>query len=121
MRVAMKYMQALENEEEFIEYLANLLIEIYGLDSALARATQAVRRGDENGAVHVQLAQLATWLAFSRIRLNLDQLIMTNNEPEKVEKELSRVRAYLGDYQLNGVALQRELATLIVEKQGYPL
>lgn len=120
-RVAMKYMQALENEEEFIEYLANLLIEIYGVDSALARATQAVRRGDENSAVHVQLAQLATWLAFSRIRLNLDQLIMTNNEPGKAEKELARVRAYVGDYALNGVALQRELAGLIVEKQGYPL
>ncbi len=120
-RVAMKYMQALENEEEFIEYLANLLIEIYGVDSALARATQAVRRGDENSAVHVQLAQLATWLAFSRIRLNLDQLIMTNNEPDKAEKELARVRAYVGDYTLNGVALQRELAALIVEKQGYPL
>ncbi len=121
MRVAMKYMQALENEEEFIEYLANLLIEIYGIDSALARATQAVRRGDENSAVHVQLAQLASWLAFSRIRLNLDQLIMTNNEPERVEKELTRVRAYLGDYQINGVTLQRDLAALIVEKQGYPL
>jgi len=46
---------------------------------------------------------------------------MTNNEPEKVEKELARVRAYVGDYQLNGVELQRELATLIVEKQGFPL
>ena len=121
MRAAMKYMQALENEEEFIEYLANLLIEIYGIDSALARATQSVRRSDENSAVHIQLAQLATWLAFSRIRLNLDQLVMTNNEPEKVEKELARVRAYVGDYQLNGVELQRELATLIVEKQGFPL
>lgn len=120
-KAAMKYMQALENEEEFIEYLANLLIEIYGIDSALARATQALRRGDENSAVHVQLAQLATWLAFSRIRLNLDQLIMTNNEPERVEKELARVRAYVGDYALNGVTLQRELAALIVEKQGYPL
>src|SRR5579885_322793 len=120
-RVAMKYMQELENEEEFIEYLANLLIEIYAIDSALARATQAVRRGDANSAVHVQLAQLATWLAFSRVRLNLDQLIMTNTEPEKVEKELNRVRTYVGDYQINGVALQRELAALIVEKQGYPL
>ena len=120
-KVAMKYMQALENEEEFVEYLANLLIEIYGVDSALARATQAVRRGDADSAVHVQLAQLATWLAFSRIRLNLDQLIMTNNEPEKVEKELARVRAYVGDYTLNGVTLQRELAALIIEKQGYPL
>jgi len=121
MRVAMKYMQELENEEEFIEYLANLLIEIYGVDSALARATQSVRRGDENSGVHVKLAQLATWLAYSRIRLNLDQLIMTNNEPEKAEKELARVRAYVGDYVLNGVAVQRELAALIVEKQGYPL
>lgn len=121
MRVAMKYMQALENEEEFIEYLANLLIEIYAIDSALARATQAVRRGDENSTVHVHLAQLATWLAFSRIHLNLDQMIMTYNEPQEVEEELTRVRTYLGDYQVNGVALQRDLAELIVEKQGYPL
>src|SRR5579885_1499389 len=40
-KVAMKYMQALENEEEFMEYLANLLIDLYAVDSALARATQA--------------------------------------------------------------------------------
>jgi alkylation response protein AidB-like acyl-CoA dehydrogenase len=120
-KVAMKYMQALEQEQEFIDYLANLLIELYSVDSALARATQAVRRGDENSSVHVRLAQLASWLAFSRIRTNLDQMIMTYVEPERVEKELARVRGYLGDYQFNGVAAQRELAALVVEKQGYPL
>src|SRR6266487_1099551 len=121
MRIAMKYMQALEQEQEFIEYLANLLIDLYAIDSALARATQAVRRGDENSATHVKLAQLATWLAFSRMRLNLDQMIMTNMNEDQVEKELGRVRTYLGDYLLNGVALQRELAAIIVEKQAYPL
>src|SRR5437660_5445560 len=57
MKVAMKYMQALESEEEFIEYLANLLIDLYATDSALARATQAVRRGDGNNTTHIQLAQ----------------------------------------------------------------
>ena len=121
MRIAMKYMQAIEQEQEFIDYLANLLIDLYAIDSALARATQAIRRGDENSATHVKLAQLATWLAFSRIRLNLDQMIMTNMNEDQVEKELARVRAYLGDYLLNGVALQRELAATVVEKQGYPL
>jgi len=121
MRIAMKYMQALEQEQEFIEYLANLLIDLYAIDSALARATQAVRRGDENSGMHVKLAQLATWLAFSRMRLNLDQMIMTNMNADQVEKELSRVRAYLGDYLLNGVTLQRELAEVVVEKHGYPL
>jgi alkylation response protein AidB-like acyl-CoA dehydrogenase len=121
MKGAMKYMQALVNEEEFIEYLANLLIDLYAVDSALARATQAVRRGDENSAVHVKLAQLATWLAFSRLRANLDQMIMTSFDADKVEKELARVRAYIGDYLLNGVAIQREIAAIVVEKHGYPL
>jgi hypothetical protein len=121
MKFAMKYMQALENEEEFIEYLANLLIDLYAIDSALARATQAVRRGDENSGTHVKLAQLATWLAFSRMRSNLDQMIMTNSGESEVQAELQLVRSYVGDYLLNGVALQRELATTVVEKQGYPL
>jgi hypothetical protein len=121
MRIAMKYMQALEQEEEFIEYLANLLIDLYAVDSALARATQAVRRGDANSATHVKLAQLATWLAFSRMRSNLDQMIMTNTDEDRVEKELARVRTYVGDYLVNGVALQREVAAIVVEKQGYPL
>ncbi len=121
MKGAMKYMQALVNEEEFIEYLANLLIDLYALDSALARATQSVRRGDENSSMHVKLAKLATWLAFTRLRANLDQVIMTSIDEDKVEKELARVRAYVGDYLLNGVALQREIAAIVVEKHGYPL
>lgn len=121
MKIAMKYMQALEQEEEFIEYLANVLIDVYAVDSALARATQAVRRGDENSGIHVKLAQLATWLAFSRIRANLDSMIMTNMDEDRVGKELDRVRTYVGDYLLNGVALQREVATIVVEKKGYPL
>ncbi|HKV56754.1 MAG TPA: hypothetical protein VJO32_00675, partial [Ktedonobacteraceae bacterium] len=71
--------------------------------------------------VHVKLAQLATWLAFSRLRANLDQMIMTSFDVDKVEKELARVRAYIGDYLLNGVAVQREVASIVVEKHGYPL
>ena len=121
MKIAMKYMQALEQEEEFIEYLANLLIDLYAADSALARAVQSMRRGDENSAIHVKLAQLATWLGFARIHTNLDQMLMTNMSEEEVQEELPRVRAYVGDYWLNGVAVQRELATIIVEKQGYPI
>src|SRR2546425_286452 len=121
MKVAMKYGQALQNEEEFIEYLANQLIDLYAVDSALARATQAVRRGDENSSTHVKLAQLATWLTFSRMRSNLDQMIMTSMSESEVQADLPLVRAYIGDYLLNGVAVQRELASIVVEKQGYPL
>jgi len=124
MQVVVKYMsnpQGLEKEQEFIEYLANLLIELYAVDSALARAIKVVHRGDESSPTHIKLAQLATWLSFSRIRSNLDQLIMSYVEEHRVEKVLERVRTYVGDYLFNGVAVQREIAALVVEKQGYPL
>ena len=124
MQVAVKYMsnpQALEQEQEFIEYLANLLIELYAVDSALARAIKVVHRGDKNRAIHIQLVQLATWLSFSRIRSNLDQLIMSYVDEHRVERVLTRLRNYLGDYLLNGVAVQRAIAALVVGKQGYPL
>ncbi|MBV9688752.1 MAG: acyl-CoA dehydrogenase family protein [Ktedonobacteraceae bacterium] len=120
-KVAMKYMQALEDEEEFIEYLANLLIELYAVDSALARAIQANRRGDENSITHNKLAQLASWLSFSRMRTNFDQMLMTYMQTDQVEQELARVRAYVGDYRFNGVTAQREIADIVVEKRGYPL
>src|SRR5207302_6080408 len=96
MKVAMKYMQALESEEEFIEYLANLLIDLYAIDSALARATQSVRRGDENSSIHVKLAQLAAWLAFSRLLSNLDQMIITNTAGGEVQADLQLVGSYIG-------------------------
>lgn len=120
-KIAMKYMQTLEGEEEFIEYLANLLIDIYAVDSALARAVQSARRGDENSDTHIKLAQLETWLAYSRMRGNLDQMIMSNMTELEAQEELPRIRNYVGDYLINGVALQREIAALVVEKRGYPL
>jgi alkylation response protein AidB-like acyl-CoA dehydrogenase len=124
LQIAQKYMQnpqTLENEQEFMDYLANLMIELYSIDSALARAIKAVHSGNAESNTHVKLAQLATWLSFTRVRGYLDQLIMTYVEQNRMAKVLERVRAYVGDYVFNGVTAQREIATLVVEKQGYPL
>lgn len=124
MQIALKYMQnpqALAEEQEFIEYLANLMIDLYATDSALARAIKVTKQGHEQSEIHIKLAQLATWTAITRLRGNLDQLIITYIDEARASKVLSRTRTYIGDYMINGVKLQREIATLVVEKQGYPL
>jgi alkylation response protein AidB-like acyl-CoA dehydrogenase len=124
LQIALKYMQKiqeLENEQEFMDYLADLMIELYSVDSALARAIKAVRKGSPDSNTHIKLAQLATWLSFTRMHGYLDQLIMTYVEEKRMLKVLERVRAYMGDYVFNGVTAQREIAALVVEKQGYPL
>jgi hypothetical protein len=124
MQIALKYMQnpqALTEEQEFIEYLANLMIDLYATDSALARAIKVTKQGHEQSEIHIKLAQLATWTAITRLRGNLDQLIITYIDEARASKVLSRTRTYIGDYMINGVKLQREIAALVVEKQGYPL
>jgi hypothetical protein len=117
----MKFMAAMEQEEEFMEYAADLLIDLYATDSAIARALMAHKAGDPQAAVHTQLAQLTLWRFFTNIRANLERVLQAIATGDELRAELAQVRAYLGDYELNAVALQREIAALVVEKGGYPL
>ncbi|HEY7357902.1 MAG TPA: acyl-CoA dehydrogenase family protein, partial [Ktedonobacterales bacterium] len=118
---AMKFMAAMEEEEEFMEYAADLLIDLYATDSAIARALMAHRAGDPNAQAHTQLAQLTTWRFFTNMRANLERVLQAIASGDNLRAELAQVRAYLGDYELNAVALQREIAALVVAKNGYPL
>jgi alkylation response protein AidB-like acyl-CoA dehydrogenase len=118
---ALKFMAAMEEEEEFIEYAADLLIDLYATDSAIARALMAHRAGDPNAQVHTQLAQLTLWRFFTNMRANLERVLQAIASGDELHEELARVRAYVGDYTLNAVALQREIAALVVAKNGYPL
>ncbi len=118
---ALKFMAAMEEEEEFMEYAADLLIDLYATDSALARALMAIRDGNPQAAVHVKLAKLTLWRFFANMRLNLERVLMVTFSGEELRDQVTRIRAYLGDYEINAVPLQREIATLVVEKNGYPL
>jgi hypothetical protein len=118
---ALKFMAAMEEEEEFMEYAADLLIDLYAADSAIARALMAHRAGDPRAQVHTQLAQLTLWRFFSNMRANLERVLMAITTGDELRAELAQARAYLGHYELNAVALQREIASLVVAKGGYPL
>ncbi len=120
-RGALKFMAAMEQEEEFMEYAADLLIDLYATDSAIARALMAHKAGDPNAQVHTQLAQLTLWRFFSNMRNNLERVLMVIASGDELRAELAQVRAYLGDYELNAVVLQREIAALVVARGGYPL
>ncbi len=118
---AMKYMAAMEEEEEFMEYAADLLIDLFALDSSIGRALMAHKHGDPQAAVHTKLAQLTLWRFLTNIRANLERVLMVTFEGEELREQTARIRAYLGDYEINAVPLQREIAGLVVEKNGYPL
>jgi alkylation response protein AidB-like acyl-CoA dehydrogenase len=121
LKAAPKFAATMRDEEEFLEYTANLLIDVYAADSAVGRALAAARAGAADAPTHARLAQVAVLRLVPELRESLDGIVTMALEGAERERELAAVRAYLGDPQTAIVPLQRELADLIAEKGGYPI
>jgi hypothetical protein len=121
MKGAMKFMDSIRNEQEFLEYAANQLINIFAMDSAVARALSAAREGDATARAHELLAQVTVLKHFQETRVAMEGALTMAFDGDDRGQELARIRAYLGDPQANIVPLQRELADLVAENGKYPL
>jgi alkylation response protein AidB-like acyl-CoA dehydrogenase len=121
MKGAMKFMTTIRDEQEFLEYTANQLINIFALDSAVARALSAAREGGVDARAHELMAQVALLKHFNETRAAMEGVLTMAFEGDERRQEIARVRAYLGDPEADIVPLQRELAGIIAERGGYPL
>lgn len=121
MKASMKFMAQMEEEQEFLEYAANVLIGLFAADSALGRALMAAKRSDEKVHVHTLLAQLSTWRLLMDIKQTLECALGSAFQGDELKEELTKVRSYVGDYELNAIEVQREIAGIVVDCAGYPL
>jgi alkylation response protein AidB-like acyl-CoA dehydrogenase len=121
MRGATKFMATMREEQEFLEATANQLITIFAMDSAVARALEAVRSGSADAHAHELLAQLTVLRLLPEMRAAMEAAITMSTAGDERRAELAKVRGYLGDAELDIVPVQRELAGIVAEHGGYPL
>jgi alkylation response protein AidB-like acyl-CoA dehydrogenase len=121
MKGAMKFMATLRDEQEFLEYAANQLINIFAMDSAVARALSAAREEGGDTHIHGLLANVAVLRLWNETRVAMEGVLSMAFEGDERGQELARVRAYLGDPLAAIVPMQRELAGIVAEHGGYPL
>jgi hypothetical protein len=121
MKTSMKFMSNMREEQEFLEAVANQLIGIYAMDSAVGRALIATRTGDAAAKTHALLAQIVVLRQLANVKASIESALTMAVEGDELRDELAKVRAYLGDPETNIVPLQRELAGIVAEHGGYPL
>jgi hypothetical protein len=121
MKGAMKFMDSMPNEQEFLEYAANQLINVFAMDSAVARALSASRSGAANVRAHELLAEVCVLKHWSETRAAMEGALTMAFDGDERAQELARVRGYIGDPQANIVPLQRQLADLVAETGRYPI
>jgi hypothetical protein len=121
MKAGMKFLATIREEQEFLEYTANQLINLFAMDSAVGRALAASSERNADARVHELLANMVVLTLFEQTRSAIDGAISMAFEGNERRQELAQVRAYLGDPEQSVVPLQRELAGIVAERGGYPL
>jgi alkylation response protein AidB-like acyl-CoA dehydrogenase len=116
-----KYMAALADEQEVMAALADIIMEIYALDSALARARKLASSGGSKAELARRMTQLYAESAFRTIENRARQILAAIAEGDTLRTQLTILRRLAKHEPANTVALGRVVARAAIDQGRYPL
>ena len=120
--VTQKYMAAMEKEQQLLLLLGDLSIVSYAADSALYRTTKLVERGDISAdSPQVAAAALFASQSLDKAKAWARNAILASYEGADLEAWLAKIDKLSLNFDVNRVALNRQLADATVAQNRYPL
>ncbi|SFA90365.1 Acyl-CoA dehydrogenase [Lentibacillus halodurans] len=117
---AQKYQQKLENEQEISVNLADMVNEVYNMESAILRTAKAINQDGENKHKQKLLyTQVYVQEAFNRIEADAKESLIAVEEGDKLRMMLSSLRKLTRHTPTNVIAKKREIAAKIIEEEKY--
>jgi alkylation response protein AidB-like acyl-CoA dehydrogenase len=115
-----KYGEKLAEEQEIVGLLAEILIEVYAIESCLLRAEKLVAtRGSAEAAVAVEMARVYTSDASERISQaarTLAAVVVENDDRAPLWMALARLSP---EHPINTVSARRRIADCLIEANRY--
>ncbi|WP_121640096.1 acyl-CoA dehydrogenase family protein [Virgibacillus sp. Bac330] len=119
---AQKFMQNIENEQEILVNLADMIAEVYNMESAILRTEKAMHRdGEEKSMQKLLYTQVYVQEAFNRMEANAKETLIAVEEGDTLRMMLSSLRKLTRHTPTNVIAKKREIATAIIEEEKYTL
>ncbi len=110
----------LQDEQEVLAALADQVIEIYALDSALVRAKKAVEeKGEEANALKLNMVRLYANDALQRCELITKNTLAVVESGDSLKTLLAALRKLVRFDLVNAVQLKRAIAADIIEAEKY--
>jgi butyryl-CoA dehydrogenase len=127
-----KYMQTLQDEQEIVGAIADMVIEVYAMESAVLRTQRMLerqndaRRNDErqdNAAAAVPIAMTRLYLsqAMEKMESAAKKVIAAVAEGDTMRTQLAILRRLAKHEPFNTVALRRQIAGTVIERGKYAL
>ncbi len=118
---AMKFQQNLAREQEVLGKLADILIEIYAMESGLLRTLKLIDdKGEEKARYQINAVKVYVDEAIPKIEGWAKQIIAYVEEGDMLRTQLAGVKKLARYQPLDAVTLKREIADRIIDLEAYP-
>jgi len=117
-----KYMQALENQQEILGAIADMVMEVYAMESAVLRAQKISERAGRSAAgLPSAMTRVYLSLAMEKVEACARKIIAAVAEGDMLRTQLAILRRLAKYEPFNTIALRQQIAQAILEKGKYSL
>ncbi|MNH87019.1 putative acyl-CoA dehydrogenase [compost metagenome] len=117
-----KYQQKLEEQQEILSHLADMMIQVYAMESALLRTRKMIERSGESKA---RLAILMTTVfiqeAFVQIETWAKETLAAMETGDTLRTQLSVLKKVTKRTPVNTIEMKRSIAAKVIEAEEYVL
>ncbi|TVX88186.1 acyl-CoA dehydrogenase family protein [Paenibacillus agilis] len=115
-----KYGTSLEKEQEVLSYLADLMIQIYAIESTLLRTRKRIGKvGEEKAKAAIQMTEVFIHEAFAKIEHIAKETAAAMESGDTLRTHLSILKKLVRRTPINAVGLKREIAARVIQAEGY--
>jgi alkylation response protein AidB-like acyl-CoA dehydrogenase len=114
-----KYMTKLADEQEVMGAIADMIIEVYAIESAILRSEKM--SAGKGSAIPVAMARIYTACAFEKIELTARKIIAAVAEGDMLRTQLTILRRLSKHDSVDTIALRRQVASHVIQAGKYAL
>jgi alkylation response protein AidB-like acyl-CoA dehydrogenase len=117
-----KYMQAIQDQQEIMGAIADLVIEIYAMESAVLRTQKITAiKGESAAALPLAMTRVYLSQAMEKIESAARKIIAAVADGDMLRTQLAMLRR-LGKYEpFNTIELRQQIAQKVIERGKYTL
>lgn len=117
---AQKYQQKLQHEQELLANVADIVSEIFSMESTILRTEKAINKaGLEKSNQKLLMTQVYCQEAFNRIEAHAKESLVAMEEGDSLRTMISILRKLTRHTPINVIAKKREVAAKVLEEERY--
>ncbi|SDN70267.1 Acyl-CoA dehydrogenase [Paenibacillus sp. yr247] len=117
-----KYQKALDKEQEVLSHLADIMIQVFAMESVLLRTKKIAQKSGEDKAVNaIEMTQVFIREAFEKVESRAKEALMTMDSGDALRTQLSVLKKLSQVNPLDSLALKRSIAARVIQVERYTI